>query len=268
MVCAAHLHGARRRHHAVWCRLYGALLHHVLALAAPVLLPLRISCPGFGDPPRHLRGDLDHADLLPAHGGEPQVVVAVVPGQRRFGDVRLPVLHVLLHEQADDQQGGPYTALLRLHGHRVGVVLPPDWLNWRHRVVPLREGHLRLHQGGLTGQCGTAREVRLPGANCWMQGCCACPAAARTRRSSKLAEDAMWSTTAQSTSRCRSSRATTSSRWTQTSTMRGTGWNRHQWAHAGATGATPRTATGTWRSTARRSSAGRETASVERLGPS
>mmetsp|Transcript_67116 Transcript_67116/g.196990 ORF Transcript_67116/g.196990 Transcript_67116/m.196990 type:complete len:237 (+) Transcript_67116:981-1691(+) len=55
------------RHPSLRCGLHGAVLYHVLHLAASVLLPLWLPHARHCDPGGHLRRDLDHADVFPAH---------------------------------------------------------------------------------------------------------------------------------------------------------------------------------------------------------
>mmetsp|Transcript_47564 Transcript_47564/g.122885 ORF Transcript_47564/g.122885 Transcript_47564/m.122885 type:complete len:249 (-) Transcript_47564:304-1050(-) len=68
----------RGRHPPVRCRLHGAVLHHVLHVAASVLLPVRFPRTGLGDPSRDVCRDCHRADLLPADSGGLQVVVALL----------------------------------------------------------------------------------------------------------------------------------------------------------------------------------------------
>lgn len=57
----------RRWYPPIRCCLYGALLHHELLMAAPVLLSLRVRRSGVSHPHHHLCGGVDSSDLFPAN---------------------------------------------------------------------------------------------------------------------------------------------------------------------------------------------------------
>mmetsp|Transcript_47562 Transcript_47562/g.122876 ORF Transcript_47562/g.122876 Transcript_47562/m.122876 type:complete len:313 (-) Transcript_47562:304-1242(-) len=78
LVRAAHPELADRRRAALRGRVHGAVLHHVLHVAASVLLPVRFPRTGLGDPSRDVCRDCHRADLLPADSGGLQVVVALL----------------------------------------------------------------------------------------------------------------------------------------------------------------------------------------------
>mmetsp|Transcript_47563 Transcript_47563/g.122881 ORF Transcript_47563/g.122881 Transcript_47563/m.122881 type:complete len:237 (-) Transcript_47563:458-1168(-) len=66
VVHTAGLYGSRWRNLALWRRLHRAFLHHVVVVAAPVLLPLRLPGTGAHHLGDHMCRDFDCADVLPA----------------------------------------------------------------------------------------------------------------------------------------------------------------------------------------------------------
>mmetsp|Transcript_12227 Transcript_12227/g.36792 ORF Transcript_12227/g.36792 Transcript_12227/m.36792 type:complete len:236 (-) Transcript_12227:177-884(-) len=143
------LHDAHRRHPAVWRCLHRALLHHVLHLAAALLL--RVWLPGAraAHPHHHLCRDGHRALLLPALQRKLPLAVALLPqhGLRRPLPLRLLVCLLLVDARnhglrLDD-------ALLFVHVH----LLAPLWGHHGHhrlrRLVVVCAPDLRRCQGGL-----------------------------------------------------------------------------------------------------------------------
>mmetsp|Transcript_14411 Transcript_14411/g.42394 ORF Transcript_14411/g.42394 Transcript_14411/m.42394 type:complete len:203 (+) Transcript_14411:1384-1992(+) len=151
------LHDAHRRHPAVWRRLHRALLHHVLHLAAALLLRVRLPRARAAHPHHHLRRDLDRDVLLPALRGGLPLVVARIPHLGLVGGVHVCVLGLLLLHQARDHKAHLVLALLRLHVHRRPRVLRPHGHHWLLRVLLVRVEDLLGHQGGL-GRRGEGEE--------------------------------------------------------------------------------------------------------------
>mmetsp|Transcript_44027 Transcript_44027/g.141985 ORF Transcript_44027/g.141985 Transcript_44027/m.141985 type:complete len:284 (+) Transcript_44027:1242-2093(+) len=150
---------------ALWRRLHRALLHHVLHLAAALLL--RVWLPGAraAHPHHHLRRDLDRDVLLPALRGGLPLVVARLPHLGLVGGVHVCVLGLLLLHQARDHKAHLVLALLRLHVHRRPRVLRPHGHHWLLRVLLVRVEDLLGHQGrlgrrgeGEERECGRERE--------------------------------------------------------------------------------------------------------------
>mmetsp|Transcript_59820 Transcript_59820/g.160316 ORF Transcript_59820/g.160316 Transcript_59820/m.160316 type:complete len:232 (-) Transcript_59820:93-788(-) len=142
--------------------LHGALLHHVLDLAAPVLLPLRLPHARDRHTSGHLRGDIHHPDVLPADQRGLQLVVAILLRERLLRRVRLHVLVPLLLHAHADRPLRRRPALLWLHVCDVVHVRPPHRLHRLLLHLPVCPSDLRFNQDRLMrGGCSTARSGQL-----------------------------------------------------------------------------------------------------------
>mmetsp|Transcript_28988 Transcript_28988/g.91515 ORF Transcript_28988/g.91515 Transcript_28988/m.91515 type:complete len:213 (+) Transcript_28988:1447-2085(+) len=137
-------------HPPLRCSLHGALLHHVLHMAAPVLLPVWLPDAGDHHFGHHLCGDFDHADVLPADKRGLQLVVAVLLRKRLVGHVRLHVLLPLLFHAHADWPLCWRHALLRVHVRDLLHVRPPHRLHRLQCHLPLCPLDLRFDQDRLT----------------------------------------------------------------------------------------------------------------------
>lgn len=96
VVHEARVHHPRGRCLTLRCSLHRALLHHVIHMATPVLLPLWIPGASAGNPLDHLCRDRHGLDLLSAHRGGLQLVVEILPLLCIFRALRLHVCHPVL----------------------------------------------------------------------------------------------------------------------------------------------------------------------------
>mmetsp|Transcript_84884 Transcript_84884/g.259156 ORF Transcript_84884/g.259156 Transcript_84884/m.259156 type:complete len:260 (-) Transcript_84884:93-872(-) len=139
------VHGTGRRHLALRSRVHGTLLHHVVHMATPVLLPLRVLGLGAHHTPCDLRGDIDRPHVLPADLRRLQVVVASILIQRVFSDVCVLVLHIIFLVAVADREVGVHIVVLRVHVHHIDHVLLADGLGRLTRSFRLRAGDIWLN---------------------------------------------------------------------------------------------------------------------------
>mmetsp|Transcript_164007 Transcript_164007/g.398595 ORF Transcript_164007/g.398595 Transcript_164007/m.398595 type:complete len:219 (-) Transcript_164007:69-725(-) len=138
-----------RRHSSVWRCVHGAILHHVLHLAAPVLLLVWFPDVGDRHSRRHVRRNIDHADILPTDQRGLQLDVAVVFCKWFVCRLRLHVLvPLLLHADADwPLRWCP--PLLRVHVCDLVHVCPSHRLHWLQCHLPVCPLDLRFDQDRL-----------------------------------------------------------------------------------------------------------------------
>mmetsp|Transcript_44028 Transcript_44028/g.141990 ORF Transcript_44028/g.141990 Transcript_44028/m.141990 type:complete len:255 (+) Transcript_44028:1242-2006(+) len=132
---------------ALWRRLHRALLHHVLHLAAALLL--RVWLPGAraAHPHHHLRRDLDRDVLLPALRGGLPLVVARLPHLWLLRPLPLRLLYRLHVDQDGDDAGRLDPPLRRLHAHRLLLLLHAHRRRRLPRLLPFCPRHLWSGQG-------------------------------------------------------------------------------------------------------------------------
>mmetsp|Transcript_41510 Transcript_41510/g.99763 ORF Transcript_41510/g.99763 Transcript_41510/m.99763 type:complete len:217 (+) Transcript_41510:1315-1965(+) len=143
------LHHAHRRHPALRRRLHRALLHHVLGLAAALLLRLRLPRARAAHPGGHVLRDRRGTLLLPAVQRGLRVVVALLPHGGLVGPLPLRLLdHVLLHA-ARHHRLRAHAHLLHLHVRLRHALLRHHGHHRLLLVLLVRVDHLRRDQGGL-----------------------------------------------------------------------------------------------------------------------